>query len=403
MTTGHRTVTVFLTVLGALMLAIIGLFTHWPWWTWPTEACIVVGVPLMARAIATRKREPFPSHLLQEPDLPVPPVERREVRITGVGLPSLLPDYDFLLTATVRWCPVSVPHGSPIVNNSALAVDAVLTRAARVTADRHPTRASLVQHELNGVLATMKRDATERVEAMALDVTLSLTADDGERLAKLASVRKNEAVWDHERKYEQSRRAYLGDDVLRDTGSAVVWWLHRNEDRIDKAVDDIGLLAELTAAAKNEEVAEHLHRFIPSLSSPSGRDPDDPDLGTSSPGTPPGYDPDGSGSAFRPEHQEPQGPGERAASAFSGLLDAVGLAADSPESLFLAKQTAWTLTDCAPESADEILRRFVTGPSPGDAPHGEETATPGAAHPNGAAPGGPGSGTATPPRATGSP
>ncbi|MFJ5309128.1 helix-turn-helix domain-containing protein [Streptomyces sp. NPDC088350] len=47
----------------------------------------------------------------------------------------------------------------------------------------------------------------------------------------------------------------------KDTGSAVVWWLSRNEKEVEGAVDRIGLLAQLSAAAKNEPVAppfEHL-------------------------------------------------------------------------------------------------------------------------------------------------
>lgn len=109
----------------------------------------------------------------------------------------------------------------------------------------------------------MAENSTGRVQAMALDITLSLSEPDQERLDKLAAVRKDEDVWEHERKYEQSRRAYLGEDVLKDTGSAVVWWLHRNEDSIDTTVKDIGLLAQLTSAANDEDISERLQHLIP--------------------------------------------------------------------------------------------------------------------------------------------
>jgi hypothetical protein len=61
--------------------------------------------------------------------------------------------------------------------------------------------------------------------------------------------RVRKAIWEHQRKYEQNKRAYLGRDVLKDPGSAVVWWLARNDDHVEKTVQAIGLLAQLSSAA----------------------------------------------------------------------------------------------------------------------------------------------------------
>ena len=44
--------------------------------------------------------------------------------------------------------------------------------------------------------------------------------------------------------------------MLTSTGSAVVWWLARHEDEMEKAVDMVGPLAQITAAANDEEVPE---------------------------------------------------------------------------------------------------------------------------------------------------
>ncbi|RDG39842.1 hypothetical protein [Streptomyces corynorhini] len=263
MTSGHKTVAVFLTLICGLVLTIVGFSTRWPVWAWPAAALVLIVATVLAVRLTVRRQDPFASRYLQEPDRPLPPLERRELRITGVALPSQLDDYDFLLSATVRWCPLAVPAGSPPVNQSGLAVEAVLARAGRVTDVRHPSRSSLVEHELNGALATMEEDGAGRVQAMAMNITLTLAEEDSVRLSKLAAVRKDEAVWEHERKYEQSRRAYLGEDVLRNTGSAVVWWLHRNEDRVDKAVKDLGLLAQLTSAANDVDVSERLRHLVP--------------------------------------------------------------------------------------------------------------------------------------------
>jgi membrane protein YdbS with pleckstrin-like domain len=38
MSTGQKTVSVFLTLIGGLLITILGLYTHWPLWAWPTAA-----------------------------------------------------------------------------------------------------------------------------------------------------------------------------------------------------------------------------------------------------------------------------------------------------------------------------------------------------------------------------
>ncbi|MFC9652523.1 MULTISPECIES: hypothetical protein [unclassified Streptomyces] len=382
MSSGHKTVTVFLTLICGLILTIVGYSTRWPHWAWPTAALVLTGAFVTALRLDKRDRDPFPPQYLQEPDRPLPPVERRELRITDVALPSQLDDYDFFLSATVRWCPLSAPSGSPPVNQSGLAVEAVLERAARITAVRHPSRGSLVQHELNGALATMLEDSACRVQAMAQEVTLTLSDQDEVRLAKLSAVRKDEAVWEHERKYEQSRRAYLGTDVLQSTGSAVVWWLHKNNDRVDKAVKDLGLLAQLTSAANDEDVSERLRHLLPSRF--PGQDPEDPPPSDPQYGTDPqfpGWDPLG-GATQSPVQPE-------IVQAFSELLRAAGLSADDPESTLLAEQVASTLAYRDGEQANELRQHFKEAVSP------TETPVPGSPAMNGAGPG-----TVPPPEST---
>ncbi|MFJ8002375.1 hypothetical protein ACIQ7D_35615 [Streptomyces sp. NPDC096310] len=362
MTSGHKTVTVFLTLICGLVLTIVGFSVRWPVWAWPAAALALITAIVVAVRIAARRQDPFHSQYLQEPDLPLPPVERRELRISDVALPSLLEDYDFLLSATVRWCPVSAPAGSPPVNQSGLAVEAVLTRAGRVTAVRHPSRSSLVEHELNGALATTEEDATGRVQAMALEVTLTLAEEDGVRLSKLAAVRKDEAVWEHERKYEQSRRAYLGGDVLRSTGSAVVWWLHRNEDQIDKAVKDLGLLAQLTSAANDVDVSERLRHLVPY---PLPRQDSGWGPAETGPLGPP------------PEGQPPEG---RVAHALAELLRAAGLSPDDGTSILVADQVAVAFDYLDGDQSEQIRRHFGEPPP---SPPEPEADTPGPSGPPG--------------------
>lgn len=253
MSSGHRTLTVFLTVICLLVLTIAGLATDWPRWYWPAlGATALTGAVAAARAGAARGDRILPEATL-EPDLPIPPPPRQEHRVTNVALPSAMPDYDFLFSATVRWIPQEC--GTPHFDPCGLAVHAVLLRAREFAARQSPRSPAMAQHQLNGVLSVMEPDASGRVLAMAKDVGLVLSDSDRERLSKLSDVRKDEDVWEHERNYERNKRMYLSDDVLKDPGSAVVWWLARNGEQVEGTVERIGLLAQLSAAANNSEVA----------------------------------------------------------------------------------------------------------------------------------------------------
>jgi hypothetical protein len=265
MHSGHKAMTGFVAVILALLILIVGLVTRWPLWAWPLSVAALAAYVTASLVRGRRQRPVIPSERQLEPDLPIAPVERWECVVRDVALPSLSDDYDFLFSATIRWLPGEPPSNSPTVNTGGLAVHAVLERARQITQTSSPHRSSLVRHRLNGELATMLPDVSGRVVAMAENVVLRLEEADRERLEKLATVRKDEAVWEHERKWEQNKRAYLGDDVLRTPGSAVVWWLAKNDERIDKTVSDIGLLAELASAAHDQPVPADFRRFVPGL------------------------------------------------------------------------------------------------------------------------------------------
>jgi hypothetical protein len=274
MSSGRKTVVAFASLLGGLVLVILGLVTDWPLWLWPAMGIpLIVGPALLVRATAPPP-DPLDREFSLEPDLPIPPPERREQAVSGVLLPTSAPDYDFRFSATVRWCPVEAPVDAPAVSLSGLAVRTVLERAHHVTSTHPPHRASLTQHELAGELGIMRRDATGRVLAMAENVDLSLSEADATRLDRLATVRKEEEVWTHERKYECDRRDYLGKDVLKNTGSAVVWWLAKNDDKVRQAVDEIGPLAQLSSAANDQDVPERYLHMVPYPQPVPETDPD---------------------------------------------------------------------------------------------------------------------------------
>ncbi|MGW2057858.1 hypothetical protein ACWCOZ_28770 [Streptomyces sp. NPDC001840] len=273
MSSGQKTMTAFITVILGLVLVILGLWSAWPLWAWPASLALLVAVALIINRMLTREREDFPHELTLEPDSASPPVQRQEQRVTRVALPSAVADYDFSFSATVRWILLEAGDDAPLINPGGLAVDAVLRRARAVTEEQQPTRSALVQHQLDATLGTMRPDPTGRVLAMAQDVSLVLPEPDRERLTRLSDVRKDEDLWEHERNYERNKRAYLGDDVLKDTGSAVVWWLAKNDDQVEGAVDRIGLLASLSAAANNDTVAPTFQHLVGTPYDPEYDDP----------------------------------------------------------------------------------------------------------------------------------
>ena len=256
MSMGRNTVMIYAFTVGGLLLA--GLIAFAPRGIWLTA----VGVTVVAVAVLLFMLwERNGTHDHVEPEAvhtppPPPPIEPCEQRVEQVPLPSQEEDYDFLFSATILWSPRKQSWDSTLVNPAALAVDTILRRARAITERREPGRAALVAHELAGVLGTTQDDANGYVQAMAKSVQVTLSTQDQERLDKLAMVRKDRVVWEHDRKYEQSKRDYLGEDVLKDTGSAVVWWLVKNDDHVEKTVNDIGLLATLSSVANNKEIPQ---------------------------------------------------------------------------------------------------------------------------------------------------
>ncbi|MFD5544313.1 hypothetical protein ACFWIJ_42570, partial [Streptomyces sp. NPDC127079] len=187
----------------------------------------------------------------------------------------------------------------------------------------------------------------------AVEISLTLPDEDQERLDRLAGVRKDEAVWEHQRKYELIKLRYLGEDALKDTGSAVVWWLTKNDEHVAKTVADLPLLAQLTSAANDTDIPERLLEMLPNRSGGPGT----PDIGTESADLP--------------------APEPSAADHLSGFFEAMGFGEDDDRRAKLARQFSQLIEQHNRyETAEDLLRRFdppgppapETGPEPAPDP-----------------------------------
>jgi hypothetical protein len=269
MTTEDKTLLVALTGGAIGVPAILGLSLGWPW------LLLLLVLPLIPflvrRSMLNQARQDellrfsapqVVPQIVAPPELeqaPPPPQFPSEV-VSDVPLPSAIPDYDFLFSATVYWREIPGPAGWRHANPAALAIAAIVARATEVTVREPPYRYTMGQFRLNSALGTVLGDGSGLVEAWATHIRLGVSETDLVRLQKMAELRKDEVLWEEERERERNKRAYLANDVLKDTGSAVVWWLARAETDIDlsRTADIVAALARLCAVANNRELPEVL-------------------------------------------------------------------------------------------------------------------------------------------------
>ncbi|ANW19531.1 hypothetical protein [Streptomyces clavuligerus] len=245
--------------LGAALCLILfgtGAAQESPIWPWIFLGAVAIGAIGLWRANRSPTAAPEP-----EPALPTDsPYE--VVHVENIALPSAVADYDFRFSASIWWRPFGERQGETPAW-SAQAVAAILSRAESITRGEHPGHWDSARYRLQGALGAPAPDDSFAVTAMASHVTLALVAGDRERLENLATLRKTQATWHHERQYERDKREYFATEILSTPGSAVTWWLAQHDDEVERAVDLIGPLACLSAASNNAEVPELFRHLVP--------------------------------------------------------------------------------------------------------------------------------------------
>lgn len=253
MTAEEKTLLTALTITAVLVPVVLGLALGWPAWSWLLLIIPLLGIHgLVARNIQRRVQR---ERAREAPPIQAEQPEVSQTLVADVALPSAVADYKFLFSATAYWRPArgsTVEHANP----GELAADAIVTRAEAVTATEDPSRVDVVRHRLAAVLGAVQPDASGGVEAWAEQIQLMLSEADQAQLRKLSDQRKDQDVWKRGRDHERSKRKYLADDVLKSTGSAVVWWLAQKEHDVEGTVRLIGALAQLSDAANNAAVPE---------------------------------------------------------------------------------------------------------------------------------------------------
>ncbi|MEV5430109.1 hypothetical protein [Streptomyces sp. NPDC052701] len=350
----HRFPSLLFVALCGLAPAVFGNLLHWSAWLWSFLSMVTAsGSLLLVMTVLSGGRASADPYEPREPEPPAAPTEQpyQETRVVDAALPSAADGYDFLFSATVWWRPVPDPAGRSDGASPALAVSSIISRALEVVHREEPGRASFARYLLEGELSVPLPDRSGRLKALAADVTLALAPADRERLRKLNDLRKDEEIWEFERQHERNKRRYLGDDVLKSAGSAVVWWLARHENEIERAVDMIGPLAQIAAAANDEEVPELLRHLLV------------PPVGAHSEATVGGPLWDGHGQAGGTfDREEEVGVSDR----LLLLLAAVGLKPDMDEYTVFVHRVMRSLEAAGlNEAAEEIRRTLLQAPDEG--------------------------------------
>lgn len=368
----HRLPSLLFVSLCGLAPAVLGNLLHWSAWLWGFMSMVTTsGSLLLVITVLSGGHASADPYKPGEPEPPTAPTEPpyEETRVIEAALSSAADGYDFLFSATVWWKPVPDQAGRSDGASPSLAVSSVVSRALKVVCCEEPGRASFARHLLEGELGVPRPDGSGRVKALAADVTLTLAPADRERLRKLNDLRKDEEIWEFERQHERNKRRYLGDDVLKSAGSAVVWWLARHENEIDKAVDMIGPLAQIAAAANDEEVPEVFrHLLVPPVGARSEATVGGPLWGG-----------DGQGGGMS-DHEEEVGVSDR----LLLLLAALDLKPDMDEYTVFVHRVVRSLEAAGlDEAAEEIRRTLLPTPDEGsgDGPESGPSGKGGAAGP----------------------
>ncbi|MCW2930954.1 MAG: hypothetical protein JWM19_1916 [Actinomycetia bacterium] len=230
---------------GCLVFVCLAVATRLP--TLDALILAVAGGGAVLAAVARRPQEsrpPVESAPVAEV-VPPQPAQFQTQPITSIRLPTALADYHFGFAANVLWR----PSAEGIRESGDIAVNEIIRRACKITKQRDPSEATLAAADLSVALGVLLPDLGRQVEVRAESVHLQLPPEDQKRLDEFATLRKEEGLWEYQRRYQASKRHHLRTDVLKDAGSAVVWWLAKHEDNLEEVAANIDVLTQLANAA----------------------------------------------------------------------------------------------------------------------------------------------------------
>jgi hypothetical protein len=171
--------------------------------------------------------------------------------LVASGLPTSDETVFLDLAASVHWRTRASESYHP-----ELARAFVLEQARHVTSIWAPAQYSLAQHELAARLGRPQPGASGQLEIWATDVRLELPEAVQQHLAKMDEAQRRGLLWEVDALNETKVRTYLREDALQTPASALVWWLARNQDSVERAVELIDVLTKLSLFANGRKAAD---------------------------------------------------------------------------------------------------------------------------------------------------
>lgn len=267
-----RTLLACLAVGSVLLPLLLAAVLDWPQWTViPAAVPLLGGTALVGKELRNRRQyERLRARIAERPAEPAAanPEAIDDAQLPGVPVPSAEPDYDFLLSATIRWTRIPDGTGVRVENPPDVMRNLVLSHAGQLTRALPPGNPLLAQHRLAAELGVRRADGSGQFEYWAEQVAVTLAAEDADRLRTLATLRKDREVWEQQRRFEIDKREYLRSDALRTPGSAVIWQLAKDPDKVAETVGLIGPLTELSAAANEADLVDLWRRTGPADHAP---------------------------------------------------------------------------------------------------------------------------------------
>lgn len=270
--------------VSVLLPILVGALFEWA--TWVTTVVVVVLLAATAAMVMRRHQHHVQQSMLAEqwryeheqerteqqaapPEPPAAADPPATAAITPVRLSSSLDGIPFAFACTVHWLPQGYGPGTAHAEPSALAVQAVLERARQVTELHHPEDNVAAAHVLASALGHPMPDSTNAVTAWATSIKLTVGEEHRTHLQDLSALRRQRHLEVLRIDNERLVRSYLGEEVLTSVGSTVVWWLAQDRTKVREAVDLIGTLAQLSAAANDAQVDHAFQHLLPETLRPT--------------------------------------------------------------------------------------------------------------------------------------
>jgi hypothetical protein len=274
----NTTETIAGSAVALLVPSSLGLAAGWPVWVTVLVVASLLVLTLLGlrsrhfhneqaqlRADAAYRQQMAAQRVPPPPQpAPGPPPSRA---VAPMSLPSSMDGIPFTFGCTVHWDPAELRLDQGHADPAAIATAAIVDRAREISRFHHPDD-DAVTHVLAASLGRPAATPDRLLQAWATEVKTEVGRHHRDHLDALATLRRQQQLQEQRIANQRMVRAYLGDEVLTDVGSTVVWWLARNEEGVRETVDLIGTLARLSAAANNAEVDELFQHLVPESVAP---------------------------------------------------------------------------------------------------------------------------------------